>query len=230
MCGRYTITVTEEELMLRFSIYGDRRIQYEPRYNIAPGQLLPAIINDGQHNRLGPLKWGLVPNWAKDEKVGFQMINARAETLLDKPAFRVPLLRKRCMIPADGFYDWQQLGRGKEKQPMRIVMKSRSLFAMAGLYDMWVAEDGRKVSSCTIITTSSNPVVAPIHDRMPVILQPEHEQLWLDRDMHDVAALQKVLVPFPAADMQAYPVSPQVGKVANDNPSLIEPCGMDTLF
>ncbi|WP_442600997.1 SOS response-associated peptidase [Paenibacillus sp. KN14-4R] len=228
MCGRYTITVTEEELMLRFSIYGDRPVQYEPRYNLAPGQMLPAIIHDGQHNRLGPLRWGLIPKWVKDEKIGFQMINARAESLLEKPAFRVPFFRKRCLIPADGFYDWQRIGR--DKQPMRIVMKSGGLFAMAGLYDTWVAADGRKISSCTIITTSSNEVVAPIHDRMPVIVSRENEQLWLNRDVQDASLLQKVLVPFPAADMHAYPVSQQVGHVSNDRPSLIEPCGMDTLF
>ncbi|TCZ79392.1 SOS response-associated peptidase [Paenibacillus albiflavus] len=230
MCGRYTITVTFEELMLRFYIDGGKAPYHGPRYNVAPGQAVPAIINDGQHNRLGELRWGLVPSWAKDERSAYQMINARSETLLEKPAYRIPLQRKRCLIPADGFYEWKKVGSGK--QPMRMTLKNGELFAMAGLYDTWInPADGSKLSTCTIITTTPNKLMAEIHDRMPVIIRQEDEPLWLSRSAQpDVNALLGLLRPYPADEMIAYPVSTKVGNVRNDDPSLIEEFGMGTLF
>ncbi|MCG6197347.1 SOS response-associated peptidase, partial [Anoxybacillus sp. LAT_38] len=137
-----------------------------------------AILADGGRRRIGQLRWGLVPSWAWDEKIGSKMINARAETLREKPAFRRLFERKRCMIPADGFYEWKQMARGK--QPMRITMRDGEPFAFAGLFDTWTAPDGHKLHTCTIITTRPNELVADIHDRMPVILRPEHESAWLD--------------------------------------------------
>ncbi|PZD93264.1 SOS response-associated peptidase [Paenibacillus sambharensis] len=221
MCGRYTITVTLEELMAHYLIEESRFPRYEPRYNVAPGQLIPAIIHDGERNRLGGLKWGLIPSWAQDEKIGSRMLNARSETAAVKPAFRQALRQRRCLIPADGFYEWQQVAGGK--QPMRIIKADGGLFSMAGLYESWVAEDGRRVSSCTILTTAPNELMAPIHDRMPVILQQEDEPLWLDRQVQSPEALQYLFKPYPAEQLKAYPVSTAVGSVRQDDPTCIEP-------
>ncbi|GGG12812.1 SOS response-associated peptidase [Paenibacillus abyssi] len=221
MCGRYTITVTLEELMLRYMI-GDTAVPYHrPKYNVAPGQMVLAVIHDGTKNRIGELRWGLIPSWAEDEKIGSRMLNARSETVASKPAYKQPFLRKRCLIPADGFYEWQKTETGK--QPMRVVRKDRAIFSMAGLYDTWVAPDGRKISSCTILTTQPNELMAPIHDRMPVILRPEDEAAWLDRCNQEPSLLQQLLLPFPSEALEAYPVAAAVGSVKNDDPMCIEP-------
>lgn len=221
MCGRFTITVTLEELMLRYWI-GDTTIPFHsPKYNVAPGQQVLAIVHDGQRNRLGELKWGLIPSWSNDPKIGNKMLNARSETVHEKPAFKQLISRKRCIVPADGFYEWQKTASGK--QPMRIVLQDRKLFSMAGLYDIWVSPDGARVSTCTILTTTPNELMAPIHDRMPVILKPEDEALWLDRKMQDAEQLRRLYVPYPADELEAYPVSTSVGSVKVDEPSCIEP-------
>ncbi|WP_201001115.1 SOS response-associated peptidase [Paenibacillus glycanilyticus] len=222
MCGRYTITVSLEELMIRYMI-GETKVPYHrPKYNVAPGQQVLAIINDGQRNRLGELQWGLVPPWADDPKIGNKMLNARSETAAEKPAFKTPLRRKRCLIPADGFYEWKKTDGGK--QPMRIVRKDRSIFSMAGLYESWLAPDGTTtVSTCTIMTTSPNELMAPIHDRMPVILRQEDEPFWLDRTVQDPQALQRLFLPYAAEELEAYPVSSAVGSVKNDTAECIEP-------
>ncbi|QJC52359.1 SOS response-associated peptidase [Paenibacillus albicereus] len=221
MCGRYTLTVTLEELMLRFLIGQGGAADYEPRYNIAPAQMVLAIIHDGEKNRLGELKWGLVPPWADDPKIGSRMLNARSETAAAKPAFREPLRRKRCLIPADGFYEWQQRDGGK--QPLRITLKNGEPFAMAGLYETWISPEGEKLSTCTVLTTEPNELMRPIHDRMPVILRPEDEALWLDRGMRDPQRLQPLLRPYPPEEMRAYPVRREVGSVRSQGPACIEP-------
>lgn len=223
MCGRYTITITLEELMVRYMIDETSVPFHRPKYNVAPGQFIFAVIHDGRGNRLGELKWGLVPPWADDPKIGFMMINARAETAADKPAFREPLKRKRCLIPADGFYEWKKEDGSKNKQPMRIVKRDRSVFSMAGLYETWVSPEGEKLSSCTILTTEPNSLVASIHDRMPVILKPGDEALWLDRGLQDPKRLSSLFVPYPEQELEAYPVGAAVGNVRNDDPSLIIP-------
>lgn len=221
MCGRYTITVSLEELMIRYLI-GDTKVPYHrPKYNVAPGQQIMAIINDGTQNRLGELQWGLIPPWADSPKAGYNMLNARSETAATKPAFQAPLRRKRCLIPADGFYEWQKNDTGK--QPMRIVLKNRSLFSMAGLYETWVAPDGTKINSCTILTTTPNELMAPIHDRMPVILHREDEPLWLDRNVQEPHAVEHLLRPYASDELEAYTVAPEVGNVRHDEPSCIEP-------
>jgi putative SOS response-associated peptidase YedK len=219
MCGRFTLVTEPEKLMRRFHL-DEIPFDLQPRYNIAPGQPIPAILADGGRRRIGQLRWGLVPAWAQDEKIGYKMINARAETLTEKLAFRNLIARKRCIIPADGFYEWKQTGRGK--QPMRITMKNGDPFAFAGLFDSWTAPDGRKVSTCTIITTAPNELVANIHDRMPVILRPEDEDLWLDRERFDPELLRSLLVPYDAGQMRAYPVPALVGSPKNDVPECIE--------
>lgn len=224
MCGRYTITVTLEELMLRYDMYDTYMPRYGPKYNVAPGQQVMAIVHDGERNKLGELRWGLIPEWAKEEKIGYQMLNARSETLADKPAFRKPFERKRCLIPADSFYDWK--GTGKHKQPMRIMLRSKELFSMAGLYDTWTSPEGVRISTCTIITTESNEMMKEIHDRMPVILPREQEAAWLNRGTKDVEQLRPLLQPYPSELMMAYPVSSRVGNVRNDDELCIEPLSL----
>jgi putative SOS response-associated peptidase YedK len=224
MCGRYTVTVTLDELLLRYHTDMSAPSYYVPRYNVAPGQMVMAVIHDGERNRLGSLRWGLIPEWAKDESMGYKMINARAETLTDKPAFKNSFQRKRCLIPADSFYDWKGTGGGK--QPMRIMLKSQEIFSLAGLYDTWISPDGSKISSCTIITTTSNELMVDIHDRMPVIVRPEDESLWLDRHITQTDTLYPLLKPYPAEEMYAYPVSGRVGNVRNDDQACVEEAQM----
>lgn len=220
MCGRYTITVTMEELMLRYLTNDSTIEHYAPKYNAAPMQLIPAVINTGTSNKLGELRWGLVPSWAKDDKIGSKMINARAESLLDKPSFKRLVSSRRCIIPSDGFYEWKQ--QGSTKQPMRIVMRDGGIFSMAGLYDIWTDPEGNKLSTCTIITTTPNELMAEIHNRMPVILKPEDEAAWLSRDQQNSAELMELLQPYDPDQMRAYPVSPAVGNVRNDTKELIQ--------
>lgn len=220
MCGRYTIVVSIEELMLRYMSDMPTNRYHTPRYNVAPMQNVTAIVHDGQNNRIGQLRWGLVPSWASDEKIGSKMINARSETLLEKASFKNLIQRKRAIVPADGFYEWKQ--HGGKKQPMRITMKDGSIFSMAALYDTWTSPDGGKLSTCTIITTRPNSLMEDIHDRMPVILRPEDEALWLNRNHNDVDALTSLLTPYAADEMKAYPVSPLVGNVKNDVKECIE--------
>ncbi|HEX7057907.1 MAG TPA: SOS response-associated peptidase, partial [Bacilli bacterium] len=214
-----TLTVTLDELLLFF--HTDKIVfGYTPKYNIAPGQMIAAAIADGNETRIGQLKWGLIPPWASNEKTGYKMINARAETLDKKAAFSDAIKRKRCLIPADGFYEWNHSG---EKYPVRIVMSDRGLFAMAGIYETWTAPDGRKVHSCAIITTRPNELVSKLHDRMPVIVRREHWPLWLDRNMRDIRLLTPLFAPYPAEEMEYYRVSPAVGNVKNDSAACIEP-------
>lgn len=220
MCGRYTITVTMEELMLHYFTDDNSLIHYAPKFNAAPMQYIPAVIHNGTHNKLGQLRWGLVPSWANDDKNGSKMINARAETLLEKASFKRLLTSRRCIIPADGFYEWKQQDGGK--QPMRIMLRNGSIFSMAGLYDIWMDASGNKLSTCTIITTEPNSLMADIHNRMPVILSPEAEPHWLDRSNQDVPSLISLLRPYDAAQMTAYPVSSAVGNVRNDYKQLIQ--------
>lgn len=223
MCGRYTITVTLEELMLRYMI-GESSIPFHrPQYNVAPTHKVYAIVHDGQANRLGQLQWGLIPEWADDPRIGSKMLNARAETVWSKPAFKGLIRRKRCIIPADGFYEWMKTTAGK--QPFRIALRSRELFSLAGLYDTWLKPDGSKLSTCTILTTEPNALMSPIHNRMPVILKQEDEAMWLDRSQQNQQSLNRLLVPYPDGELEAYPVAPSVGSVSKDDSSCIEPYG-----
>lgn len=220
MCGRYTLVVTLEELMKHFMLENERLHTYSPRYNIAPGQWVPAIVNDGRSHIIGQLKWGLVPSWAQSDKESFKLINARAETVADKPAFRAAFKSRRCLIPADGFYEWQRRSDGT-KQPYRIVMREEGLFAFAGLYEIWMDKEGNKLSTCTILTTEPNELMSVIHDRMPVILQPGDERIWLDRNSQS-SQLQQLLRPYPDRLMEAYPVNQAVGNSRIDNADLIK--------
>lgn len=220
MCGRYTIVVSIEELMLRYMSDMPTNRYHTPRYNVAPMQNILAVVHDGEKNRLGELRWGLVPSWASDDKIGSKMINARAETLLEKASFKNLIRRKRAIVPADGFYEWKQ--HGSKKQPMRIMMKDGSIFSMAALYDTWMTPNGGKLNTCTIITTAPNSLMQDIHDRMPVILRPEDEALWLNRNNQDMDELMSLLTPYSTDAMKAYPVSPLVGNVKNESKECIE--------
>jgi len=228
MCGRFTLHHTLEELEERFAaeVVAGPKPETEPRYNIAPTQDILVVTQNGARH-LQAYHWGLIPSWAKDQAIGNKMINARAETLAEKPSFRTALSRRRCLIPADGFYEWQDAPEGQKapRTPMHIRLQDGGLFAFAGLWDEWHAPDGSPLRSCTIITTAPNAVTAPIHDRMPVILRPEDEALWLDRSVTDAPALLPLLVPYPAGLMEAYAVSRQVNAPTVDDPACIAPAG-----
>ncbi|HEX6305870.1 MAG TPA: SOS response-associated peptidase [Anaerolineales bacterium] len=192
------------------------------RYNIAPSQPVAVIPNDGR-NKLDFFVWGLIPSWAKDPAIGNRMINARAETLAEKPSFRAAYRRRRCLVLADGFYEWRKEPGNKAKTPMYIQMESKEPFAFAGLWEIWHSADGSEVRSCNIITTEPNGLVKQIHNRMPVILPREAYELWLAPEEKDPSELDGLLVPFPAPEMMAYPVSKTVNSPANDGPELVQP-------
>ncbi|MBB6021446.1 putative SOS response-associated peptidase YedK [Paenibacillus sp. JGP012] len=223
MCGRFSITDPLDEIMERYMASIADGFEYRPNYNAAPMQYIPTIIGSKSGNRLGALRWGLVPSWAKDDRIGNKMINARAETLAEKPAFKRLISSKRCIIPTNGFYEWKKEKSGK--RPMRILMKDDRLFSLAGLYDTWTDPDGNKLSTCTIITTEPNSLMEDIHNRMPVILRSEDEAEWLGRDNDDVQSLLGLLKPYQASVMRAYEVSKEVGNVRNNNEGLLKDIG-----
>jgi putative SOS response-associated peptidase YedK len=221
MCGRFTLTVNPAEVQETFSPYAFPQ-QFAPRFNIAPTQPVLAIPNDDQ-NTADFFVWGLIPMWAKDPTIGSRMINARGETLEEKPAFRGSLKYKRCLILADGFYEWKGAEGKKVKTPFFIHMKNRKPFAFAGLWDSWNSPDGSLVKSCTIITTEPNELTGIIHNRMPVILHPRDYAKWLDPSPQTPDHLKPLIKPFPADLMDAYPVSTLVNTPANDIPELVVP-------
>jgi putative SOS response-associated peptidase YedK len=214
MCGRFSLTVSEAELNLRFELEGGIA-PYDPRYNGAPTQLLAVITNQEQH-RLSYFKWGLIPSWAKEASIGNKMINARAETISEKPSYRIPLRSQRCLVPSDGFYEWKQNGK---KVPYRIFLKEPRIFCFAGIWEKWKAPDGNLVHSFSIITTSANAFMKSIHERMPVILSPEDETNWLNGT--NEATLLSLLKPCPAEIMDAHPVSDLVNSPRNDGPEVL---------
>ena len=217
MCGRYLITTPVEAIRQIFQV--DQRPNLAPRYNVAPTQSVPIVRRGASGRELVTVRWGLVPFWAKDLKIGAKMINAKAETVAEKPAFRDGFKRKRCLVLADGFYEWKKIEGGK--QPYLIRLKTAEPLAFAGLWADWKDKDsGERIESCTIITTEPNALMATIHNRMPAILPPDAYDLWLDPE---AANGRTLLGPFPAEAMEAYPVSPRVGNVKNDDAALIEP-------
>lgn len=218
MCGRYKLEQVNT-LALRFGALFDAPPQ-APRFNVAPRQLVVVVVEEGER-RLEAFQWGLIPPWAKDASIGNKMINARAETLAEKPAFRNALKRRRCLIPADGFYEWT--GDGKSKHPLHIRLKDRSVFAFAGLWERWKQpESGEWVRTCTIVTTVPNELMAQYHHRMPVILRPDDEALWLDPEITEVDELMPLLAPYPAQEMEVLPASRLINSPANEGPELVE--------
>jgi putative SOS response-associated peptidase YedK len=223
MCGRFTLFANYNEIIERFDIQAAISEElYHPNYNIAPSHSVLSVINDSQKNRLGYLRWGLIPSWAKDEKIGFKLINARSETLLEKPSFGDAFKKRRCLIIADSFYEWKR-NDDQTKKPMRIKLKSSHLFAMAGLWERWKSPEGKVIYTCTVITTSGNEVMKDIHERMPVILKPEDEKIWLNREITDFDPLHPLLKPYPSDMMEAYEVSHLVNSPKNNSPNLLQP-------
>lgn len=221
MCGRFSLTDIDS-IFSRFGVIISKDINKKitPHYNIAPTQKIPVIYKDkNQENRIEFMKWGLVPYWAKDPKIGYKMINARAETLTQKPSFKHLLKTKRCLVPSSGFYEWKRID--KRKVPYYIGIKNSRIFSFAGLYDNWKDSVGNELKTFTIITTNSNNTLKPIHNRMPVILEQEFEEDWLDVKTHDFDSLKQMLKPYPDDNMIAYAVSYEVNNPSNDNPELI---------
>jgi putative SOS response-associated peptidase YedK len=221
MCGRFTLFTPWEQLELAFPfLEGD--FEAPPRYNIAPSQQVAAVPNR-EEKRVSLFHWGLIPFWAKDPKIGNRMINARAETLAQKPSFRNAFRRRRCLVLADGFYEWRKVEGQRQKIPYLIRLKSGQPFAFAGLWESWRLPGGGELLSCTVITTRPNELVAPIHNRMPVILPPEAYMSWLDPAERSPDELAPLLLPFPAAEMTAFAVSTLVNSPSNDLPACIAP-------
>lgn len=219
MCGRFALKAPPAKLATYFDL--DEVADFAPRYNIPPGTDIPVIRQSPEHKRvLHLLRWGLVPHWAKDPGIGNKLNNACGESVAEKPSFRDAFKRRRCLIPADGFYEWK--ADGKLKQPYYISLKTGEPMALGGLWESWKSPDGEIRRTCCIITTGPNEVMAPIHDRMPVILAPEHWQAWLDAPAEDI---QPLVRPYDASAMQAWPVDRRVSRTVDDDAGLIEALG-----
>jgi len=219
MCGRFTLTVDPSQLEDIFP-WAVISANISPRYNIAPSQPVAVIPNTKEY-RMDIFRWGLIPSWAKDAAIGNRMINARAESITEKPSFRTAIKKRRCLIPSDGFYEWMPSSDGKSKIPYYIRLSSAEVFAFAGLWDSWSSPDGNTINSCTIITTQPNELVAPIHNRMPVIIPRKAYLTWLSLNEINPQIISDLLTPFPADHMEAYPVSRSVNDPKIDTPSLI---------
>jgi putative SOS response-associated peptidase YedK len=217
MCGRYSLVPTEN-IAERFDA-AEQQLALLPRYNVAPNQAMPVVVRNSP-NRLVEMQWGLIPAWSKEPRVKFSTINARAETVATSTVFRGPFKSRRCLVPASGFYEWKQTAQGK--QPFCIRLRGAELFAFAGLYDIWRDDDGNELRSYTIITTAPNSLVAPIHNRMPVILRREDEAAWLNKET-DPDALLRLLVAYPADEMEVFPVSRALNNPANEGAGLLQP-------
>ncbi len=233
MCGRFVSTTSPDELAEYFGageVIDDSN--WTASYNVAPSQPVLAVYEEDGVRSVAKFRWGLVPSWAKDPKIGNRMINARSETIAEKNSFKRPFSRSRCIIPADGFYEWMKPKGSGPKQPMYMTRVDDAPFAFAGLWDVWNGADrsggaAGSVHSCTIITGRPNDKVAKVHDRMPVMLPPSHWDAWLDRDNHDTSSLLEMMVPAPSALIVVSPVSTDVNNVRNNRPDLIEPIEAD---
>jgi len=216
MCGRYRLSRRKQLVEEYFDSASDEP-DWSPRYNIAPTQPIPVIRQNPTEpiRKLSMMRWGLIPSWSKDSSLAASMINARSETAGTRPAFRDAMKSRRCLIPADGFYEWSRAGR--TKQPFCFEVNEGELFAFAGIWDRWKDPSGNWMKTCSIMTTTPNAVTAAVHDRMPVILDPDNYELWLDPGMTNVAAASDLLKPYDARLMRCYPVSTRINHVANDD-------------
>jgi putative SOS response-associated peptidase YedK len=221
MCGRFTLTDPDADLAVQFNL--PEIPELAPRYNIAPTQPVAAVrvaaSRSGREMVL--LRWGLIPFWAKDPSIGARMINARSETVGEKPAFRAAFKRRRCLVVADGFYEWQK--QNGTKQPFYVRLRDARPFAFAGLWESWEGPDANPIESCTLLTTQPNDLLRVVHSRMPVILQPQDYELWLDPEVQEPQRLQPLLRPYSAEEMEAYAVSRYVNSPDNDDPRCIDP-------
>jgi putative SOS response-associated peptidase YedK len=219
MCGRYTIIASPEAIRALFA-YAEQP-NFPPRYNVAPTQPIPIVRLVAGKRQFALVRWGLLPSWVRDPKAFSLLINARGESVCDKPAFRAAMKRRRCLIPADGFYEWKPMGG--RKQPYFIRVKSGAPFAFAGLWETWTGPNGEEMETAAIVTTTANRLLSPLHDSMPVILPPEAYDLWLDTANVDPLTASALIVPAPENLLEAFPVSTDVNRVANDNAKLVEP-------
>ncbi len=221
MCGRTTLIHPDPiDLRAVFGLEVDPPDDMPSRFNIAPTQAMP-VVTGGHPRQLSLFRWGLIPSWAKDPSIGNKMINARAETIAEKPSFRTALRKRRCLVVADGWYEWQQTPDGK--QPWHFRRKDGKPFGLAGLWEVWKSENGEMVHSCTIVTTSPNAIAAPIHDRMPVVLPPKAFDLWLGEVDVELGELLKLLVPSDPEDLIVYPVSKAVNNARRDDSECVRP-------
>ncbi len=228
MCGRFTLAVSPEQMTALFDLPEDPILA--PRYNIAPTQPVAVVRMNPQSAHAGAREWaltywGLVPSWSKDPSIGARMLNARSETVTEKPSFRAAFKRRRCLVPASGFYEWQK--QGKSKQPYYITTPDGAPFAIAGLWEYWEGADGSALESCTLLTTSANALMQPLHDRMPVIILPQDYAQWLgsgkDETPQSLGELQHLLRPYADDALMAYPVSTYVSNAHNEGPDCIQP-------
>jgi putative SOS response-associated peptidase YedK len=237
MCGRFARKSTQEVLADWFGVELEDMPWFAPSYNAAPQSVQPVVRQnrDTGSREFAQMRWGLVPFWAKDAKFGYSTINARAEEAASKPAYREALKKRRCLVPADAFYEWQRIDK-KTRHPFAFALRSGEPYAMAGLWERWQPKEGEVLETFTILTTDPNELMEPVHDRMPVILEPRDYERWLDADGHDsgdgARPPVELLRPFPAEKMVAWPVSERVGNVRNNDPQLLEPFepGQGTLF
>ena len=221
MCGRFALATDNETIAQQFELPLPEGMALAPRYNIAPTQPVTAVrLNRAHQREITHFQWGLIPSWSKDPKIGSRMINARSETVADKPSFRAAFKRRRCIIPATGFYEWQKLNGGK--QPTYIHPAEENLFALAGLWEVWHSADGSEIESCTILTTRPNELMEPIHNRMPVILEREDYDVWLEPGDQPEQGLH-LLRPFPSHKMATYPVSTFVNNPRNEGHQCVMP-------
>jgi putative SOS response-associated peptidase YedK len=218
MCGRYTITLEPADIEAEMGV-AEFPADFEPRYNVAPTQPV-LVVRDLASRKVEWMKWGLIPFWAKDPSIGARLINARSETLAEKPSFKQSFARRRCLILADGFFEWQKVS-GEASMPYYLRLKSAKPFAFAGLWDQWKSPENKEVLSCTIITCAPNELVAPIHDRMPVMLDRNKAWQWLQPA--EVEELEKQLLPYPAEEMQAYRIGKSINNTRLDTPELLRP-------
>lgn len=225
MCGRFTIAVNKEEvkeyLYHQFGIEDFQIDYFLPRYNIAPGEKIIAIIGDGKGYRAGLMKWGFIPHFQKSEKSAYKMINARAESIVEKPSFKNAFLKRRCLLLTDGYFEWQK--DGKLKRPHRITLKDQKLFTFAGIWNNFTFEDGQKYATCAIITAASGREMRKIHDRIPVIINPEEKATWLNPALNDPLKLSELIKPLPDELFFTYQVSSIVNNPRNDNEECIKP-------
>ena len=227
MCGRFTLTQTAEQITKVFQLPTAPHVV--PRYNIAPTQPVPAVVmaSETGDREFRLFHWGLIPSWAKDIKMGARLINARAETVAEKPSFRTAFKRRRCLILADGFYEWKRSERGKQPYYFYVgdseAPEQRSPFGFAGLWEHWESSEGGAIESCTILTTAANDLLSAIHDRMPVILHPQDYETWLDPALQKPEVLQPLLCPFPTAEMGSHAVSSRMNNARTDDPDCIQP-------
>ncbi len=223
MCGRFTNNAKPEQIKTEFNVGVKNPNLFQPRFNIAPSQMIDVVLAPESERILSQLKWGLVPSWSKDAPTSKGLINARAETITEKPSFREAFKSRRCIIPASGFYEWQKKGTGA-KQPFYFYLNDKDVFGFAGLWEEWLdKQTGELLETCTIITTEANEVLKPVHERMPVILKAESYDEWLDAKVKNTEKLQRLLVPYPADEMNSHVVSRSVNIPDSDSPDLVKP-------